>query len=375
MRIKALLLAALLGTASHHCLAAAAPAAPFHVGQITRIVHPAEPRNWRGAQTEALTTRIWFPVDASTPEQTHDIGPPGMPIFRAHPLSPGAPLSAHQHLYPLILMSHGTGGNADNMDWIAAPLAARGYIVAATDHPGNHALEPLTWDGFTLWWERATDITDVLDALLADPVLATHIDRDRIGALGFSLGGYTVLELAGARTNLPAFLAFCAGPKADNVCHPPEMDRVIDRPQSSVTPSAASRASLARSGDSYRDSRIKAVFAIAPALGQAFDKAGMRDVTIPVALMAGTNDRIAPPATNAAYIASLLPGATLTMVPGAAHYSFMPICAPAGVRMIPALCNEAPGVDREAIHAAAVDAAEVFFGNNFQQQRKERLGG
>ena len=204
---------------------------PFHVGQTMRLFHPDVPRNWRGAQRQALRTMIWFPADPALTEQPHDIGPPGTAYFRGAPLAANAPLWPARKTYPLIVMSHGTGGTADTLDWIAAPLAAAGYIVVAVDHPGNNALEPMTWDGFTLWWERATDLSEVLDGVLADPVLGPHVDRDRIGALGFSLGGYTVLELAGARTNFAAFMAFCKSPAADAVCHPAEIDGVVDRRQ------------------------------------------------------------------------------------------------------------------------------------------------
>ena len=52
-----------------------------------------------------------------------------------------------------------------------------------------------------------------------------------------------------------------------------------------------------RAGASYRDPRIKAVFAIAP-MGEAFDANSFADVQIPVALVAGTADAIAPVKTN-----------------------------------------------------------------------------
>jgi predicted dienelactone hydrolase len=57
-------------------------------------------------------------------------------------------------------------------------------------------MEPYTVQGFTLWWERAKDLSTVLDDVLADPDFGPHIDRRRIGAAGFSLGGYTVIEFA-----------------------------------------------------------------------------------------------------------------------------------------------------------------------------------
>lgn len=347
---------------------AASPAdhAPaWHVGEATRVFHPGVARHWRGAQTQALVTRIWYPVDPSLSETTHDIGAPGRLTFRGHPAADGAPLSPAQTKYPLLVLSHGTGGSADSLDWLASALAADGYIVAGVNHPGNNALEPLTRDGFTLWWERATDISEMLDGMLADPMLGPHIDQDRIGAVGFSLGGYTVLELAGARTNLQAFMRFCASPAADAICHPPEAARLDHDPASAAvtlaTLSPETKASRARAGDSYRDPRIKAVFAIAPGLGEAFDSTSFADVSIPVSLLAGAADMTAPVETNIRHIESLMPGAHITIVPGAAHYTFLDTCLPGLVDRLANICKDNPGVDRDAVHAQTAERALDFF--------------
>jgi predicted dienelactone hydrolase len=109
---------------------------------------------------EGLITRIWHPVGPDVPEVAHDIGPPGDPIFRGHPIAMDAPLSPARAKYPLILLSHGTGGSADSLDWLGAALAAAGYVVIGVNHPGNNALEPLTREGFMLWWERALDLSE-----------------------------------------------------------------------------------------------------------------------------------------------------------------------------------------------------------------------
>jgi predicted dienelactone hydrolase len=222
-------------------------------------------------------------------------------------------------------------------------------------------MEPLTRDGFMLWWERATDVSEVLDGVLADAALGAHIDTDRIGAVGFSLGGYTVLELTGARTNLPAFQRFCQSPDADAICHPPEMRRVQDDTQATDTPSADTTASLARAGASYRDARIKAIFAIAPALGEAFDQASFADVRIPVSLLAGSDDSIAPVQTNIRRIAGLLPAASVELLPGAGHYTFLDTCLPPLVERLATICKDNPGVDRDAVHARAIRRALDFF--------------
>jgi predicted dienelactone hydrolase len=125
--------------------------------------------------------------------------------------------------------------------------------------------------------------------------------------------------------------------------------------------SPETNASIARSGDSYRDNRIKAVFAIAPALGEAFDESSFAEVKIPVSLTAGTADMIAPVATNIHRIAGLMPEATISMVPGAAHNTFLDTCLPDAVDQVASLCKDGPGVDRDAIHAQTVARALTFF--------------
>ncbi len=336
-------------------------AAPYHVGEIMRVVHPAAARDWRGAQTEALITRIWFPVAAASPEQPHEIGAPGVPLFRGHGIAGDAPLSDAREKYPLLLLSHGTGGSADSLDWLASAFAARGYIVAGVNHPGNNAIEPTTREGFMLWWERATDVSEVLDNLLADPTLGARIDKDRIGAVGFSLGGYTVLELAGARTRQQRFLDFCASPAADAICKPPEMARLKGPAPTLATLSPQTRASMAHSGDSYRDPRIRAVFAIAPALGEAFDATSFAEVSIPVMLVAGKLDPIAPVDTNILRIASLMPRAKVNMVPDAAHYTFLDDCLPGVDDHLALICKDSAGANRDAVHAQTIDWALAFF--------------
>jgi len=49
-----------------------------------------------------------------------------------------------------------------------------------------------------LWWERARDLSAVIEDILADPTFTTPIDAERIGAAGFSQGGYTMIAIAGA---------------------------------------------------------------------------------------------------------------------------------------------------------------------------------
>lgn len=59
--------------------------------------------------------------------------------------------------------------------------------------------------------------------MLADQTFGSRIHAKRIAAAGFSLGGYTVLAIAGGITDRSAYIEFCKSSRADNMCKaPPE---------------------------------------------------------------------------------------------------------------------------------------------------------
>jgi predicted dienelactone hydrolase len=235
------------------------------------------------------------------------------------------------------------------------------------NHPGNNALEPYTAEGFILWWERATDISDALDALLVDPTFGPRVDPSRIGAAGFSIGGYTVLELAGARTSQEDFLALCEKDPKRTTCNVPEMKDMGGAEQMLAKVRASSAESMARSGASYRDPRIRAVFAIAPAVGDAFRDDGFREVKIPVAMVVGQGDTIASAESNASKFHRLMPASQLTIMPdGVGHYTFLDTCGAAGKSMLPVFCTDAAGVDRDQIHRKVSGMAVEFFDRNLR---------
>ena len=101
------------------------------------------------------------------------------------------------------MISHGTGGGRLTLEWLADILVQNGFMVAAVDHWGNTFDNKIAID-FVTPWERPQDISFVLTALLKDPLFGPEIDQNRIGAAGFSIGGYTVLALAGGRLDFEA---------------------------------------------------------------------------------------------------------------------------------------------------------------------------
>ena len=335
-----------------------ASANPYKVGLAFRRFTPKEPYNWRGAKAHTLNTTVCYPADASTPEKPLEI--PALNIFELGLATQDAKLAASPTKLPLIAISHGTGGSGLSMVWLCEALAAHGYIAAAPDHPGNNATEPYTLEGFSIWWERARDLSEVISGMLADPEFGGRIDAKRIGAAGFSLGGYTMIEIAGGITNVDQFMRYCDSSPADDLCKsPPEFPTLSQdlRKFRGEHPEMFQHA-----GDSFRDSRVRSVFAMAPAIGPAFPAGGLKKISIPVEIVAGQSDPIVPIASSARYFAANIPGAKLHIFPGAVgHYVFLNSCTDAGRKAVPGICVDRPGIDRDAIHRETIQLALRFF--------------
>ena len=328
---------------------------------IARLVNSdPERRSWTGEAERPLVMSVWYPAAAGVTMAQIEI-PPDRPVFVGGPAARNAEIGGSGKL-PLILVSHGTGGSGMQMMWLGRGLAERGYIVAAVDHHGNTAAEP-AFDprGFRMPWHRALDISRVIDLMMADPLFGPRIDETRIGAAGFSLGGYTVTALAGGRMDLEAWERFCNSAERDATCDPqseyPEAGRDFDQ---LLMTDAATASLQSEYGESYADVRIRSIVALAPALAQAFDEESLAAVLVPFLILAGDEDTVAPVRTNAAYLSARIPGAELQTLEGAAHYTFLNPCNARGKRHVP-ICADPEGLDRSNIHAQAVSLADQHF--------------
>ncbi|MGY3441243.1 alpha/beta hydrolase family protein [Bradyrhizobium sp. USDA 4473] len=350
-------------------IACATPAAAqvASVGQTSRHFVDEHRRNWDETGPRPLETTIWYPAVATG----HAVVPADAP-FELEAVEPDAPVAAKQAQFPLILISHGTGGCAAALLWMGHYLAAHGYIVAAVNHHGNTCTEKGDPRGFMMWWERPQDLSAVLDRLLKDPQFGSLIDQSKIGALGFSLGGYSVITLAGGRIDRPLFERFCASPARDFTCGPqpefPEAPALFAKMEIS---DPVVQEAIRHSGDSYRDPRIRAVFAMAPVFASGFERKDLSDINVPMEILVGAGDTIAPPKTNAERYAALIRGARLIEIPGkAGHYDFVPVCNEIGRKMLPErLCQDDPSVDRRQVHARAQSLALQFFDRTLASHR------
>ena len=339
----------------------------YKVGVMTRQFIPPEPYEWRGAKTHALVTDIWYPADATAVEQMQWIGSPDAPFAKGAKAARDAALLAGSEKFPLILLSHGIGGSSAMMAWFGAALASHGYIAAAVNHPGNNAFEDYTLPGAIFWGERARDLSALLDLLLADPTFGTRIDPKRVGAAGFSLGGLTVLELAGGIAEFSRYQDFCKSPKADGMCTDTiEYPGLLAKVTALANTDSAVQAAFVENSKSHRDPRIRAIFAMAPALGPAFDPASLAKISIPPQIVAGAVDNVVPVDSSAKFFAARIPGAQLTIYQAVGHYTFLATCAELGDRTQPRLCIDQAGILRDEIHAQTVNMAWKFFDANLK---------
>ncbi len=121
--------------------------------------------------------------------------------------------------YPVILFSHGFTGCGTQSVFLTEGLAQAGYFVLAPNHPdagcgpGHEGKlfeklstmqseqpfhNPDAWSEAT-YRNRGADMEAILDTILKEKSFqGVPIDSSRIGLAGHSLGGYTVLALAGA---------------------------------------------------------------------------------------------------------------------------------------------------------------------------------
>jgi predicted dienelactone hydrolase len=294
-----------------------------------------------------MDSTLWYP--AGPGGQTMLIAENA--LFRGVSASQNAPAIGGSH--PLVLLSQGGLRSGPNIGaWMASRLAMRGFVVAMLRQPDPHSQSPQK----TLeeLWLRPADISATLTAIENDASLIGRIDPNKVGVLGFQIGGTAALALAGARLDPSSFAHSCdpGGTEVDCAWFA----------KAGVDLHAVDAVRLARSS---LDRRIKAVFVIDPELSTNFTAASLADISLPVRVVNLGSPKAIWPGLNASALAQALSNAQYETVADATQFSSFPECKPQAAATLGAegeepLCDDAGGQSRAEIHdqlAAMVAAA------------------
>jgi predicted dienelactone hydrolase len=267
----------------------------------------------------ALTVELWYPAKPGTGitgvTAYHNIytrdGKTLVDLFgkAVRDAEPAAGAS-----YPLVIISHGYPGNRYLLSHLAENLASKGYVVASIDHKDSTYNDQGAF-GSTLL-NRPLDILFVLDSLaklnLEDrgTGLKGLVDADKTALVGYSMGGYGVVNTLGGGFTSAIVKSSLAPPNlalARRQAGNPEMEASLDP-------------------------RIKAGIAIGPwGWNMGFwDKEGLAGIKTPVFFMAGSADATSGYSPGVRNIFELAANADryLLTFENASHNAAAPIPAP-----------------------------------------------
>jgi predicted dienelactone hydrolase len=260
-----------------------------------------------------------------------------------------APIAGDER--PLVVISHGNGGGPASHADLALALADAGYVVAAPMHTGDNYADQSAFGTVTWLSGRTSEIHATIDYLLEEWPGHARINPERIGAFGFSAGGFTVLTAVGAQPDLRNIATHCAA-MSEFVCD------LLQQVKSPLL-----KAQTPPMGATFLpDARIKAAVVAAPGLGFTLAPHGLDQVRAPIQLWSADDDNNVPSATNTEPVrAALGSRVEFHTVADAGHFAFL---TPCGLLAPPALCSDPQGFDRKAFHRQMNASIIAFFEKN-----------
>lgn len=296
------------------------------------------------ADGHLFSAGVWYPTQAQP-------RPTLLSIILMN-VARGAPISGDA--LPLVVISHGNGGGPASHADLALALANAGYVVVAPMHSGDNYADQSAVGSVTWLSGRTKELHATIDFMLKNWKGHDLIDPERIGAYGFSAGGFTVLTAVGAQPDLRIIANHCAE-SPEVVC---DLLRSVNSPYlNAETPTM---------GDAFLpDLRIKAAVVAAPGLGFTLVPNGLDNVQVPIQLWSAENDINVPYTTNTKLVREALGSwVEFHSVPGAAHFSFLTPCS---FLAPPAICSDQGQFDRKIFHADMNTSIIMFFKEKMKQ--------
>ena len=271
-----------------------------------------------------LTLEVWYPAALGAGQQpggeyrviTRDPAVTativGKAVRDAAPLLGGAAPLAGQ--YPLVIISHGYPGNRYLMSHIGENLASKGFVTVSIDHKDSTYDDQKAF-GSTLY-NRSFDQLFVLNEIDrlgkagSGSFLSGLVDASRTGLIGYSMGGYGVVNVIGGGYS----------------------DASVTGAQAPPNKLLSARAASNPAYQQSRDPRIKAAIAIGPwgMQGGFWDLDGLKGIRTPVLFVAGSADDVSgyEKGTRAIYQGAVNADRYLLTFVNANHNAAAPMPAP-----------------------------------------------
>jgi predicted dienelactone hydrolase len=273
---------------------------------------------------------------------------------------------------PVIVISHGLNSDRQSYAYLAQHLASHGFVVAVPEHTGSNTDQLLDLlegraneiPSATEFLDRPLDVKFLLDDLAArsqsDPTFKDRLNLEQVGIIGQSFGGYTALALAGAPLNLKRLQQDCNKNLADTL----NLSLVLQ----------CQALRLPRQDYQLADPRIKAAIAINPIGSSLFGPVSLGQIQVPVMLVAGSADTIAPALPEQIRPFSWLtsPHKYFTLIQRGTHFSTIDESSKAEAEPLPTspqLIGPAPELARTYVEALTTAFMQTYVAQQQSYQR------
>ncbi|OYD91530.1 hypothetical protein CDG76_26945 [Nostoc sp. 'Peltigera membranacea cyanobiont' 210A] len=260
---------------------------------------------------------------------------------------------------PIIVISHGLGSDRTSFAYLAEHLASYGFVVAVPEHPGSNsqqiqALLAGIADRVTNPRElidRPLDIKFLLDELTrlskSNSTFSGRLNLEQVGVVGQSFGGYTALALAGAKINFEQLKADC--PALENTLNVSLLLQCL-------------AVNLPNAQYNLSDPRIKAAIAIDPVVSSIFGQASLSQIKIPVMIVSGSSDTVAPALTEQIEPFTWLTTQNkyLALINGGTHFSTIAESPNATIPVPTQVIGSSPALARRYVKALSVPFFETY---------------
>jgi predicted dienelactone hydrolase len=153
------------------------------------------------AGSTPLAMAVWYPTDGRPLPTT---------LLGVNLMSVASDGSVAGSALPLVVISHGNGGGPGSHVDLALALAQQGFVVVAPLHTGDSFTDQSAVGSSRWLVDRTRHIHSAIDHMLNVWPARDQIDAGRIGAYGFSAGGFTALTAIGGAPDLQGLASHCS---------------------------------------------------------------------------------------------------------------------------------------------------------------------